>query len=302
MEHSRVQFNKNSEERRKRRTKILFVLLLLLMLVLAATIGFLRKRDLQITSVTVSGTQAIDPDQITRATERMLAGNYLWVIPKTNTLLFSKYATRNYLLSEFPGLRDITIKFISPSQVHVSVVERESDHIWCDQLRGCYFLDPTGVLYRESPQFSDGVYTYFSGYLLETPSEDQSLIRGRFVTAGDYQRLLKLYELVSRAGIGIHEIAVDKERDVAIRSFTLKTYRVAPTAIIKVRLDDEAQKIIDNLELLLADRGFINALIVKGGDLETIDLRFTGKIFYKFKNAGNVDVLNADAPVVPVQE
>ncbi len=302
MEHSRVQFNKNSEERRKRRIKILFVLLLLFLLALAAVIAFLRKGDLQITSVTVSGTQAIDPGQIVRATEKVLAGNYLWVVPRSNTLLFSKHATREYLLAEFPGLRDARIQFINRSSIKISVTERESNHVWCGTLVGCYFLDPTGVMYRESPQFSDGVYTYFSGNLLDLPADGQSPIRGRFVAAADYQRLLELYDTFTRAGVGIHEIHIDQERDVAIRSYQLKTYRVAPTTLIKVKLDDQSETIQQNLDLLLADRAFINALIAKGGELETIDLRFSGKIFYKFRNAGDVDVLNTDAPVVPVQQ
>lgn len=299
MENARAQFNKNSEERRKQRTKILFVLLLLFLLVLAGAIAFLRKADLQINTVTVSGTEAIDPASIVRSMDAALEGNYFWVVPKRNTLLFSKRAARARLMAEFPGLRDAQIKFENRSSITVVVTERESDHIWCDSARGCYFVDDTGILYRESPQFSDGVYAYFSGNLIELPTEDQGLVHNRFVAASDYQKMVDLYKLLTTYGIGIHEIAVTPERDVYVRIFTIKNYRVTPTARIALKLDDGAQASQDNLELLLTDRGFVNALIAKGGELETIDLRFAGKIFYKFKNATQVDTSATTSVVTP---
>lgn len=300
MENARAQFNKNSEERRKQRTKILFVLLLLFLLVLAGIVAFLRKADLQINTVTVSGTRAIDPATIVHSMNTALEGNYFWVIPKRNTLLFSKQVARAYLMAEFPGLRDVQIKFENQSSITVTVTERESDHIWCDSARGCYFVDNTGTLYRESPQFSDGVYAYFSGNLIDLPTGDNELVHNRFVTASDYQKLVDLYKVLTAYGIGIYEIAINSDRDVYVRIFTIKNYRVTSTARIVLRLDDGAQVSQNNLELLLTDKGFVNALIAKGGELETIDLRFAGKIFYKFKNAVQVDTSATTSVITPV--
>lgn len=299
METPRGGFNKNSEERRKKRTKVLFVLLLLLIVIAAGIIIFLRKSDLQITSVTVAGTRALDPKEIEQVVNTSLQGNYGYLIPKSNTLLFSKQKTKSLIMNRYPGIYNVVTKFTDRGSIVVTVSEKESEHMWCTT-GACYFIDDAGVVYRDAPLFSDGVYTYFSGSLGTLMPETGSRISSRFVSEPDYKLLLNYFSVLSQFPMVLHEIAIDENRDITIRFSQIKNYKTSNQSVVKVRLDENPRTIITTITLLLADKSFLNALIAKGGDLELIDLRFEGKIFYKFKNATQIDAAATETLVEPI--
>lgn len=288
MEHTKVQFNKNSEERRKKRTKVFLVLLLLFLLVLVGVIAFLRKPGLQITNVQVSGTRALDPQVVARFVDDHISGSYFLVVPKRNTLLFSKRSTREALLTQFPGLEDVRVVFVNRSSIQIEVSERESSHVWCGAQQ-CYFIDDSGIMYRESPKFSDGVYTFFSGALVELPETREGMIRSRFVTATDYEKLLELYNQLLAYPVEMYEIQVESTRDVTMRIGKIKNYELSHATKLITNLENTPDSLIETMNLLFSDKAFVNAVIAKGPELESIDLRFPGKIFYKFKNATQVD-------------
>jgi hypothetical protein len=291
METSRVQFNKNSDERRKKRTKILFVLLLLFLLIVAGVVAFLRKANLQINEVSIVGTHAVDPQLIRQFVTSQMKGNYVLVIPKSNTLLFSKRSMRAKILSYFPGLSDASIQFIDHSHIEISVEERPSHRVWCNTKDRCYFIDDEGVTYREAPIFSDGIYTIFSGSLLDIPQEqdqDQALIKTRFITASDFHLVTQIVGRLRETGLTMYEVHINENRDLEIRLGGIETYPVSSNALLLTSLDRDAKELASTISLLLDDKGFINAIANRGKELETIDLRFPGKIFYKFTSGDSI--------------
>ena len=286
MENPKVQFNRNSEERRKRRTKVLFIALLLFLMAIAGGVAFLRKADMQITRVTVTGTRALDPEGIQKAALASVEGNYVWVIPRSNTLLFSKRKLQASLLQEFPGIDSLEISFADRNTIAVAVTEKHADNVWCQSATSCYFIDDTGLIYEPSPVFSDGVYTTFSGSVIQM---GDSVIRSRFVSAAAFENVKLIIAKLTAYPVSVLGALFDPTGDVSLRISNLKNYSVSSSSLILVASDTTADTVSQDLDLLLADKSFTNALTARPADLQTIDLRFPQKIYYKFKNGTATD-------------
>jgi hypothetical protein len=251
--------------------------ILLVLVVVAAMIAFLRKKEFQITDVTVVGAQAMDASEVVSVVKASLAGNRLAVIPRSNTLLLSKISLRSEILAALPVLSDASIQFKGRNTLKVSVVEKDPEYVWCEG-EVCYFVDEQGVLYGEAPVFSDGVYIILSRGNVDAahpagmsylPREDMSML-GRIV------KQLEQYPA--------HVLGVDvrKDGDVALRIDSLKGVSVNSQAFILVAKTDTVQSVNDALNLIMGDKGFVDTLKAKGEKLEYVDLRFPGKIYYKF--------------------
>ncbi len=285
MEPIKVQFNKNSEERRKRRTKFLFVALLAFTILTAGTVAFLRRSDFQVTDVQVRGVQALDSNDILRQAHADFSGYYLWVIPKSNILLFSKRALRERLMQEFPGIDSLIVSFNTRNAITITVTEKEPTDVWCRTTDDCYFIDPTGMIYRQAPVFSDGIYIVFSGSTLELPS---NIIRARFISEQDFTTTKKIVADLKEYPISVLGVHSEDTGDISLRIENIKGHKLSTATKLLVTIATNQQSIIQNLDLLMADKGFTNALVSRGHELEVIDFRFPGKIYYKFKNGNSI--------------
>lgn len=274
-------FNKNSEERRRKRTKTLFVAFLALLAILAACIAFMRKPGVQIGDVSVSGARSLDPEAVRSAALEFVRGSYLGVIPKTNALLFSKSGMRKFLLEKIPSLSDATVEFSARNLVSVTVTEKKPDSVWC-RADECYFIDGTGMIYEESPRFSDGVFVAFTGSSVPV---DTTPLRERFVPASLFSSLHAAIDAMAGYPFSVVGVDLQESGDVAIRVDSVKGIPVNPRAQILTTRDVTGKDIAGSMDLLFGNPEFKAALSLRGADLQYLDFRFPGKIFYKFNGA-----------------
>lgn len=293
MEPVKVQFNKNSEERRKRRTKFLFVALLACAIFLAAAIAVLRMPSLQVSRLTVQGTEAMDPVEITEMARRDIAGTYAWVIPRGNILIFSKRALRQALSEQFPGIESIEVLFADRDEITVNIVEKLPRYVWCRDSAECYFVDKKGVMYRTAPVFSRGVYVLFSGNTKDVPPV---AIKESFMLADQFERVDKLVQSLDSYPAQVVSVRVTPDKDLAIGIEKIKNDTLAADSELLVTMDASGEAVAQGLDTLLSDKGFANALVSRGKDLESIDLRFPSKIYYKFRNGGTIPATASEMP------
>ncbi len=275
MEKTSIQLDKNSQVRRARRLKFLFVSVLFLILIVAGIIGFLRKKQYQITSIEIAGTQALDEELVKKQTESFLKGNYFVVIPRTNALLISKSALREYLLDAIPSLNDARIDFASSNEMTVTVHEKKPKYVWCQEST-CYFVDEQGVIYAESPTFSDGVFLKFKGGI----SFEDSPLKKMFVSRDKFMTTLGMVELLKKFPMEVAEVSFGT--DTALRVTSIKGLVVGSNSNILISDKANESSIAQSIELIVNDKTFSTALATKGSSLEYVDLRFPGKIYYKF--------------------
>lgn len=288
----RASFTKNQEVRRKKRTRVLLVVILFLIVLLAGAIGFLRRKNFQITAVSIVGTKALDSLVIQSAAYGHLNGSYAFVIPKTNALLFSKNDMNRFLESKFAGIESADTRFSARNQLEISIVEKKPVFTWCDQK--CYFTDKSGVIYEEAPSFTPGVFISFSGVSAGStidPTGDP--IRKRFASQSEFDRAV---EAVTRLWnypahvIGMKFLSnADSTSsvsagpgDIAIAVDMIKSVAVNPNAKLFVTQSQSADEVVRALDLVMAEKGFQAQLASAPKSLTYIDLRFDGKIYYKF--------------------
>jgi hypothetical protein len=293
MENTKVQFNKNSEERRKRRTKFLFVALLLLLLIAAGLVAFLRRGSMQITHIMVSGTLALDSSLIQQSAQKELSGNYIWIIPRSNVLLFSKRNLEKYLIDTYPGLEQVTVSFVQQDTISITVREKKPQNVWCKSNSDCYFIDGEGLIYEPAPVFSDGVYSVFSGSILPLPD---NVIRSHFIAQQDFKAIIDLLKILNDYPISVLETHFDAATgDISLRISNIKGYVLSQATELLLSSHANQNSVIQNLNLLLQDKTFASALVTEGKNLQTLDLRFPEKIYYTFKNGLSTSTSSASS-------
>lgn len=266
------EFHKKME--RKRRIRQILIILALAVLI-GTPIYLLRTSRFLISAVEIKGNAVTPSEKIQAITAQDLAGNYLWIFPKSNILLYPKQKIKSDLLSQIPRLKSVDVSLSSPRSLRVSVLEREPFALYCRDVSnpnvpaGCYFLDQSGYIFAEAPAFSNGVYSvYGSDPALESP------ISSIYMSEEEFAPLDPFIKSLSEAGL-------------YPQAFTLKgdeyDLTLSNKALIKWNKDDDLEKVKSNLESFVLDPAFSQ----ESGGLDHIlyiDLRFGNKVFYKFRD------------------
>jgi len=270
---STIKLDKNSELRRSRRIKLFFVFLLFILLVLGGIVGFLRKKDFQISEVTISGTKSLDSNIILKTAQEYLNGHYTIIIPKTNTLLLSKSDLIHYILEQIPSIEKASITFKKKNSIEISVDEKKPSYVWCNT--SCYFVDGTGMIYEPSPQFTQGVFITFTGGTV-----DETPIKDHFIPEKQFSDVLKT--LAALAQLDVHVLDINFGDNTTIHIDSIKGTNLGLETKLILTKDENNQDIFDALSLLMNDKTFTGVLATKGNLLQYIDIRFPDKIYYKF--------------------
>jgi hypothetical protein len=202
----------------------------------------------------------------------------LAIIPRTNTLLFSKSGMRKFLIDRIPSITDASIDFTNRNLITITITEKKPDSVWCRDT-DCYFIDQTGMIYEPSPQFSDGVFVTFTG---STIPVDETPLRSRFVPASTFLSLKSIVADLRQYPFSVVGVDLQDTGDIALRIDQVKNFFVSPRTQILVTKDTSSESIVDSMDLLLKNSDFTSTLSTKGKNLQYLDFRFPGKIYYKF--------------------
>ena len=268
----------HQKKRRERNIRIAVVVLFVIVFVAIPTYLLKTKRFL-ISSVEVKGNSVTRTEEIEQIVSGKISGNYLWLFPKSNDVLYPKSDIRNSLLQDIPRLSSVTISLSNPNLLSVSVVERQPFALYCIDIspptsdsnnsNGCFFLDKTGYVFSEAPSFSGGVYfVYTSEPVFDAPLRQSFLNPVRFG---------ELAPFVSSLGnMGLYpKIFVDKGNEYNLE--------LSNGGKIVIRSDSDLERIVGDLEAFLnspkieAEKNFIKRIAL-------LDLRFGNQIRWTLKD------------------
>ncbi|MFZ2484398.1 MAG: hypothetical protein WAX80_02865 [Minisyncoccia bacterium] len=263
----------NSAEfyKKKQRRKYVYISLLLIgcLLFISFLVYISRLGRFQITEVVVSGENIIDRDLIISAVKRSLSGHYLWLIPKSNVLLYPKDATIDNLFKEFPRFKSVGLDLNGLNIITVTVEERTPFALYCINAPECYFLDEDGLIFAIAPSFSGAVYFI---YTTEEPLENPM---GKSLLVSDQFRALSKF-IESLTPFGVHPIALG----ISNEDYSLI---LSGDRQIMWRRDSDFARVHSNLEAFLSD----DTIRAQPDFLERIlyiDLRTEDKVRWKFKD------------------
>lgn len=281
---SSLRFQKIRKEKHKAlRKKILNGLILVV--VLAGALSILSSwQKINIDKVVISGNKVVETSEIEKTAKEELSGKYLFIIPKTNFLLYPKGAITETLSSKFRRLQDISMYVENFKTLHVNVAERVGLYTWCDNLvpdlenssvGKCYFMDKDGYIFDEAPYFSGNIYLKFYGGIPEGSNPS-----GSYFLKDDFGKLISFKDMLQGIGLKPLSFYLDGD-DIDVYLPPEGKSVMGPAIVFKANAD--YGKIIENLQSVLATEPLQSDFKNKYSSLEYIDLRFGNKVYYKFK-------------------
>ncbi len=265
-------------KKKKRRIfvrKVLVVVFLFLTVFLG--LGYAAQwQKFNIQNIEVLGNKVVETKEIEALAREELSGEYFWLYPKTNFLIYPKKKMSEKLTGNLKILKDISVRLSGNQLLQISVSEREAKYTWCGATipanfaeAECYFMDQNGYIFTRAPYFSGDVYFKFFGPIGERSPEGVSFAPAYF------QNLISFRDAVAELELGLSFMSVAEVE----AELYLSSARADKGPKIIFKLDSNLEKTLENLKLVIASEDIKNKL----SSLQYIDLRFGNKVYYKFK-------------------
>lgn len=266
---------------RKREKRRKFLLWLLGVGCIIGLIIFLaRLPRLQITTVTVLGNEVLATKDIEDEVRATLSGNYFFVFPKTNALLYPKNTLRKDLLKKFPRLKTLEINHPSLEELVIGITERRSIYLWCgptllsEEKKSCYYTDEKGYIFSKSPYFSGEVYFKFYG--AKVPLDENNPLTESIADLELFSKLLTFKDSLTQIGLNPYALILSETE-----SKFLVTINDTTTRIILSDKNDFG-RVFTTLSSALTVEPLASALKEGGTPIDYIDLRYANKVYFKF--------------------
>ncbi len=289
------------ELKRKRRRILRNKILVYFFIFLAVLIGLVflsRWKKINIENVVISGNEIIDTEALDKVVRSDIAGNYLWIFPKTNFLIYPKNKIKNDLALQFKRLSNISINEKNFKTLEINVSEYEGEYTWCGDVlppasaggaqaslpavggeinNKCYFLDTNGYVFDEAPYFSGNVYLKFFGKI----DRNTELATGFSFLPHTFEKVISFVDNLQKMGLKISAVFVKTDGDMELYLSSGVSLSNMPKIIFKANADFE--KLAENLQAALSVEPLQSDFKKKYSSLQYIDLRFGNKVYYKFR-------------------
>lgn len=273
--------------RRARRKKYLrrsIVIVFLFLLTLFSVVWYVwNTPTFSLTRLEIFGNETVSTERLTAAINGVLLGKYLGLFNRGVNWFYPRAALPAALRRQFPELSVITASNFSFGTLRIEVKERRPAALWCEGEEGaCYFMDNTGLLYSPAPRFSNTPLFTLIGSPLPIP------IGNRPLPVAAFESLLNLRGALNRllqitpdfADQTIDSVSLIKTVDYV---FNVRNARQEPRGWrLLVARRDSLAVIGPRLTASFSAPAFIVEYRDSDTVLESIDVRFDRKVFYKF--------------------
>lgn len=243
----------------------------------------LYKPFLQIEHISVTGTHVVHPYDIGTAVQEKLAKKWMYVVPRDSWITLPQKSLNKYIRETFDRVEDVTLSVRNFDTLVIEIVEWQPSFLWCNSpeiattSQECWFMDRDGHIFSRAPYFSPGVYPMF---VTKESSLDETLGAEK-IDPAVLAEVLVIYRSLEDRDISIETMSFGEEQDlmfmlasingVAVNNATLAIERTVPLA-----------EIHQNLDLLFVHDMFRKKFETDPMLLQYIDLRFDGKLLFKF--------------------
>lgn len=265
---------KNEQEAGFKMARALFYFLATVFLAVS-TYVILFSPFLEINNVQIQGTHELSYEKVKQSVNSFLSEKHYQILPKNNLIIASESALQSRLENDFKKISTVEIKKVFPNALIISITERKALLIWCSGDR-CFLADEKGIAYAPadfaSPEVKENNLIVIHDQSQTEVTSERSVLNPAFANF--------LVEFRTKAE-DILELNIDYNFDT-------------PQAISGdfTALTDEGWKI--DLNAALGEEKEIAMLRIvldqnidkdKRKELEYVDLRTEGKVYYKFKDA-----------------
>ncbi|MCR4334825.1 MAG: hypothetical protein NUV47_03830 [Patescibacteria group bacterium] len=231
--------------------KISFVIFIVIIIIGSFSYS-LRSPILRIQNIEVVGNNGVVSKDIINFVKDQIIGNYFFLFPKDNSLLYPNAFLKNSILSSFIKLDNVDIHLKNLNTLEISVSERKPYVLWCAgellSTEECYFMDKKGLIFSKAPAFSGNVFVQYYGK--------------KYYQDDQFEQLDSFIKSIQKLDIQATAVFAKEDGDFEVTSTTGK--------IIfnnKKSYDD----ILENLMIIMKEKKNINY----------VDLRYGNKVYFK---------------------
>jgi cell division septal protein FtsQ len=247
------------------KSRFFWVFVFLMLVLTGLCYVFFFSNYLEIKNIEISGNRKIDNNEIRNVISEEINHKLLGFLPK-NIFLVNLGKINNNILEEFPVAFKTEINRKLFNSLAVSIEERIAIAVWCGN-NGCFNIDSEGVIFEKGQ---------VNNFIVKKEG-DFSI--GEKVINKDYlKNIIEIYRgMGNEFNIEVEEIHISNNRKIVVKM--KENWEV----YFNEDKNDIAEQIV-NLKLVLEHK--IPA--ESRGSLEYIDLRFGNKVYYKYRNSGEV--------------
>jgi len=266
--------------RKAAKKRVLIALLVLLVIAIVAAMYALWQPWTRIQAVEANGPHA---DAIPEVAKSALTGTYYHLIPRDSIFFYPRDAVRAAVLAAYPDIEAVSLSRTTFKSISITSIERAAVFTWCGEDRmmpsstGCYDSDNSGFLFEPFISAGAPASTTASStagmpslpvYAALTASSTDPL-RATVANAPGIMGVIRFARAMGSLGARV--------KSIQIRGDEADLYTPGGTRITYVIGEESAAA-------SLAATAFPN-LDLNGGSLDYIDLRFSGKVYYKPKGS-----------------
>jgi hypothetical protein len=262
---------------------LIFVFLISLVGALAYFSGYHR---LTIHTVTVTGTQIINISDVQSVVQKDLAGKYMYLFARSDTLIYPHDRIYNDLIRAFPRIQTLSVTRSGWNTLVVAITERAGSFLYCgaqipanesDQGDNCYFVNNDGYIFDQAPYFSGNIYFK---YYLDLGANTANPLGTQMLPPDTFHQLTQFVDKITALGFKPAYLSLDS---TGMYTLYLDHAPAATSPVIMFTTDNDLGTIADNLSAAMGTSQFTSDINSKYDTLLYIDLRFTDKVLYKFQ-------------------
>jgi|GEM_PF-1364486 len=313
----RVTTKKTARKERKKRTYILIAWMVLIISFVALFVLLLYTPFVRIQKIVVSPTSTLHPGDLATTIQKSLDYRSLWVIPHATWMTLPRKDVKAQVMETYPRVKDISLGVQDFSRLVADVTEWDPEYLWCGYIgyvvntqieedilseedvvtadiipienrellsipdtAECLYVDRSGVVFAEAPRFSIGVYDMF--YTTDSARKDVTLSE-RVLDEELFNRIKKLRSAFSEHGVETSYAVLESHDDMRLGIESINGVRV-PDAMLRIHMGMLAEDTIELLQLTIVHENFTKRFIENSDALEYIDVRFDGKILFRFRS------------------
>ncbi len=247
-------------------------------------------QKLIIQKIRVTGNTTVSSDAIIHSADTFLQGNYFWIYPKKNVVLYPKREIEAKILTDFKRIKNISLGVNDDNVLYINIEERKPAALWCgeemwtEDKNPCYYLDSSAYIFENAPDFSDNVYLKYYGPLVSDVASSSTPIGQTYLPLESFNTLISFVDDARKIGLSITGLATKpmNEYELYIKNTTATTTdNGSSTGTILFNDQQSFEKTLDNLNAFVTEYRTRN----KGNlpSVDYIDMRYGNSIIYKFR-------------------
>ena len=290
---SRADILKKSRQAKQRRRLRRYILALAVILVVfGLTVYLVHLPALRLERVVVVGADKTESDLVKQATEKFLfTDGWIWW-PRDNRWFYEQTKLITTLQKSFPQLQIIKLdRYGGELTIHFAAYQ--ASLVWCqlavDQSKDCYFLNDQGKVLARAPIFSDPVFFEIQqktkiasntsdliGQIIIPKNEIDSLLLFRQTINNLFDQTVLARSIINQVAIEDYgySFVVDSPANEKSHAWRLL-----------VMFGENPARLQEVLAAVLVSAGFKDRVTGRVTDLEYIDARLPGKVFYKLSDS-----------------